>query len=111
MGGTECGLANCGCGIKDEIINPRLVTALDKYEIKQISAGVDHTAILTTDGKLLIWGRADDGRLGLDMNSVPADHVVRAKHEPHPPIYLMVPREIPDTRFTMISCGDRKSVV
>ena len=102
----KCGIIGCKCGVGDVIQTPTPVDALDGYSIKRISAGEHHSAVLTMEGKLFLWGRGDDGRLGLDLPTLPVlGEIVWTKDEPRKPIYLAEPHVIPNQRFTHISCG------
>jgi len=41
------------------------VQALANYKIVKIATGFSHTAAITQDGKLFLWGKGRDGQLGL----------------------------------------------
>lgn len=54
-------------GISDDssyIVDPVEVSGLKK-EVKQISAGYNHSCAITEDGELYVWGRNSSGQLGL----------------------------------------------
>ncbi|PWW71619.1 hypothetical protein C7212DRAFT_367143 [Tuber magnatum] len=103
--------AQCGIDGGDTIRSPTLVMSLTNYRIKQMSTGEHHTAALTDDGQLLVWGRVDDGRLGLDLAKVPATDVVRtwsgATVIPH---HVRKPHALPGTSFTSIACSTHHSI-
>lgn len=44
---------------------PALVEALAGRPVVRVACGFDHTAALTIDAKLYVWGSATDGKLGL----------------------------------------------
>lgn len=66
--------------------------------VAAIGAGDDHSAALLRGGRLLSWGSADDGQLGIDMGPLSqVDSVVVAK-----------PRHVHELRshtVAMLSCG------
>ncbi|PWW77216.1 hypothetical protein C7212DRAFT_277797 [Tuber magnatum] len=95
--------AQCGIDDNDGIRFPTLVGSLTDYRIKQISAGEHHTAALTDGGQLLVWGRDDDGQLGLGLVKSSAADVVstRSVHKLH---------VAPGTSFTSIACGTHHNI-
>lgn len=78
---------------KDAIISPVRVPTLSLIEdtISTITGGSHHSAATTTKGKLLVWGRLDGHRLGLDPSSLPD-----AESSDRPQI-LAPPTELPTT--------------
>lgn len=105
------------CGIYDEqkagedstvVPIPTRITALDNYNIVHVAAGEHHSAAITDDGKLLMWGRLDANQLGIDISTLPeADviHDVSGK-----PRYLAVPHVISDRKFSWIGCGTHHNI-
>lgn len=59
------------------VVAPTRVRSLDGYSIKHIACGSHHTVACAEDGRVLVWGRCDDGQMGVDLATMPADHVVR----------------------------------
>ncbi|XP_071800528.1 X-linked retinitis pigmentosa GTPase regulator-like isoform X3 [Asterias amurensis] len=45
---------------------PQLVQELADVQVKQISCGTEHSAILTVDGSLYMFGSGSEGQMGLD---------------------------------------------
>ena len=53
---------------------PRLVEALNHIEVRQVTAGVSHSMLLTSEGCVFMWGRGRFGPLGhgnTDSQNVP----------------------------------------
>lgn len=61
-GNNDCG--QLGLGIEDTIVNTPTKVNLD-YRVESISAGENHTHIVTQDGKLFVAGSNSYGQLGL----------------------------------------------
>lgn len=61
------------------IISPTIVQNLkfDDDVVTQIAGGTHHSLCSTENGKCLIWGRFDGSQTGLDVSTVPEDHIVR----------------------------------
>jgi regulator of chromosome condensation len=55
------------------ILKPRIVEPLRPYKIREIQGGEHHSLACTDDGKLLIWGRCDDGQAGMKLNDLSKD--------------------------------------
>lgn len=55
---------------------PTVVTSLKGYDIQEMDGGTHHSVACTTDGKLLVWGRCDDGQLGLPLKDVDPKHLL-----------------------------------
>ncbi|XP_078001556.1 X-linked retinitis pigmentosa GTPase regulator-like isoform X2 [Glandiceps talaboti] len=54
-----------GTGDAQGSTSPQLIGSLPEQDYKHLSAGTDHSAALTSDGKLYIWGSGSEGQLGL----------------------------------------------
>ncbi|KAH8810739.1 regulator of chromosome condensation 1/beta-lactamase-inhibitor protein II [Xylogone sp. PMI_703] len=78
------GLNNFGqTGIQDDIgkddatiPQPCVVEALRPYKIREIQGCEHHSIACTEDGKLLIWGRCDDGQAGIKLDDQPKDKLI-----------------------------------
>ena len=91
-GGTSCFLISNGTaygwgkndkgqlGVGDTISReqPTQLVGLDSVKIDTISAGINHTGAIGTNGELFLWGAATCGQLGFDSDesSVPTPHPV-----------------------------------
>lgn len=53
------------------ILSPRIIEALRDYKIREIQGGEHHSLACTEDGKLLVWGRCDDGQAGIKLDELP----------------------------------------
>ncbi|OHE91325.1 hypothetical protein CORC01_13354 [Colletotrichum orchidophilum] len=78
------GLNNFGqCGIPTRedtgfttIITPTIVKSLEKHSIHHMACGLHHSIACTDKGEVLVWGRCDDGQMGIDLNIVPHDDII-----------------------------------
>ena len=55
-----------GHGREDKEFLPRLVDALVGRRVVQVAAGYSHTAVLTSDGEVFVFGSNDFGQLGVE---------------------------------------------
>lgn len=108
----QCGIYDADKAGEDSTVVPvpTVVEFLEKYDIVQIAAGEHHSAAITADGELLMWGRLDAHQLGLDVSKLPHDdlvHDVSGK-----PRYLAVPHaiNITDRKFSYIGCGTHHNI-
>jgi regulator of chromosome condensation len=58
------------------IFKPTVISELKDYNIKEIKGGGHHSLACTTDGQLLVWGRADGSQVGIKLSDLPKDHLV-----------------------------------
>ena len=58
------------------IFKPTVITELKDYKIKEIKGGGHHSIACTTDGQLLVWGRADGSQIGIKLSNIPKDDFV-----------------------------------
>ncbi|RPB20741.1 RCC1/BLIP-II [Terfezia boudieri ATCC MYA-4762] len=105
------------CGLYDDedsptggalIPTPTEVKSLANYDIVHITAGEHHSAAITKEGDLLMWGRIDANQLGLDRTIIdPANFVKDVSGKDR---FLTVPTKIPDMKFSWIGCGTHHNV-
>lgn len=79
---------------KAAVISPVRVPTLSLSEdtISTITGGSHHSAATTTNGKLLVWGRLDGHRLGIDPTSLPDADIIKDSSDR--PRFLARPTEI-----------------
>jgi regulator of chromosome condensation len=100
----------CGVGQGGEdgasVTTPTLVQGLKGYEISWIGGGEHHSLALTSDGKLLSWGRLDINQLGFAVSQLPS----AALPQPNPR-YLPVPTIIPGIPpMVFAACGTHHNI-
>ncbi|KAK1993439.1 RCC1/BLIP-II [Colletotrichum falcatum] len=107
------GLNNFGqCGIPTReitgfttVISPTVVKSLSDYGIRHIACGLHHSIACTNKGQVLVWGRCDDGQMGIDLDAVPKEHIIFDSWGR--PRVLNVPTEvpIPDRQAVFVAAG------
>ncbi|KAG8179395.1 hypothetical protein JTE90_011404 [Oedothorax gibbosus] len=63
-----------GHGMIENVKEPAVIEALEGIEIKSISCGGWHSAAISTEGDLYMWGWNESGQLGLPCNQLRADN-------------------------------------
>jgi len=54
----------CGHGSVQKEVRPRIIEALTSLHVVEVSAGWDHSFVITIDGELYSWGSGSSGALG-----------------------------------------------
>lgn len=57
----------CGHDSTEDVLSPRAVADLHGVPVRQVAAGLWHTACLTLDGAVYAWGSNADGQLGTGL--------------------------------------------
>jgi alpha-tubulin suppressor-like RCC1 family protein len=87
--------------------SPKMVESLKKLQIQSIVCGGLHTIVLSRQGQLYTWGRAEGGQLGL-----PYDQLVHDTEKGE--LYLPTPKRIKGiiegVFITQVACGDAHSL-
>ena len=74
------------------VLAPTRVARLRPHKLAEIAGGAQHSLARTEDGRVLVWGRCEGGRLGVDAGAAPADH--RREDGEGRPVTLEVPTEV-----------------
>ncbi|KAF6810833.1 GDP/GTP exchange factor [Colletotrichum musicola] len=91
---AETGI-DMGAGEDDAVIlRPTIVESLKDYKIKHIAGGEHHSLACTENGKLLTWGRLDGHQVGIPIDELDADSVI--KDESQNPRILSKPTVVDD---------------
>ncbi|KAI8249091.1 Delta-1-pyrroline-5-carboxylate dehydrogenase [Colletotrichum sp. SAR 10_77] len=105
------GLNNFGqCGISTRedtgfttVISPTVIKSLEGYKIRHIGCGLHHTVACTEEGEVLVWGRADDGQMGMPLETLSEDHIIFDSR--NRPRVLNVPAVVPDLKAVFVAAG------
>ncbi|KAL0943026.1 RAN exchange factor prp20 pim1 [Colletotrichum truncatum] len=97
------GLNNFGqCGISTRedtgfttVISPTIVKSLEGYKVRHIACGLHHSIACTEEGDVLVWGRCDDGQMGMPLDDVPKNQIIFDSRDR--PRVLNVPTVVPRT--------------
>jgi regulator of chromosome condensation len=100
----------CGVGQGGEdgasVTTPTLFEGLKGHDITWIGGGEHHSLALTSDGKVLSWGRLDINQLGFPSSQLPST----ALPQPNPR-YLPVPTVIPGIPpMVFVACGTHHNI-
>ena len=74
------------------VTEPVRVAHLRQVKLAEIAGGAQHSVARTVDGRVLVWGRCEGGRLGVDAGAAPADH--RRDDGEGRPVALEIPTEV-----------------
>jgi regulator of chromosome condensation len=90
----------------ESITTPTLVEGLQGYDIVWIGGGEHHSLALTSDGKLLAWGRLDINQLGIPKSQT-ADIALPQPNPRYLPVPTVIPN-IPPMKFA--ACGTHHNI-
>ncbi|KAL0934050.1 GDP/GTP exchange factor [Colletotrichum truncatum] len=107
---AETGIAS-GAGEDDAVIlRPTIVESLKDYKVKQIAGGEHHSLACTEDGKLLTWGRLDGHQVGIPVEELDAESVI--KDESQNPRILSKPTVVEDVaKCVFVAAGVDSNIV
>jgi len=105
----QTGIAAGAGGDEAVILHPTIVTALqDKGKVVCIDGGQFHSIAVTEDEKCLTWGRVDGFQVGIKLDSLPADDLIRdARGNPK---ILTVPTPVPGVKAVYGTAGTDYSI-
>jgi regulator of chromosome condensation len=86
------------------ILHPTVIDSLKgKGRITCIEGGAHHSIAVTEAGHCLTWGRIDGCQSGIDINTLPEEHLIRdSKHNPR---ILTVPTRVPGFEAVYATAG------
>jgi regulator of chromosome condensation len=79
------------------------IKSLKDKKVVQVGGGGHHSAAVTENGEIYMWGRLDSGQLGLDNNNIEEENIARDAHGRARS--LKIPMLISDEKFSRIECG------
>jgi regulator of chromosome condensation len=98
-----------GAGEGDAVIyTPTVVESLRPYKIRQITGGEHHSIACTDDGKLLVWGRCDEGQAGIKLeNLAEQDFLFDGRGKPR---ILLKPTLVPGIHAVSVAAAIDNSI-
>lgn len=63
--------------LREVVHPPQKVGSIAGKKVKTVQGGAHHSVAVTTDSDCLVWGRADGGQCGIDVDSLAENNVVR----------------------------------
>lgn len=105
----QTGIAEGAGGDEAVILHPTIVTSLqDKGKVICIDGGQFHSIAVTEDEKCLTWGRVDGYQVGIKLDTLPDDDVIRdARNNPK---ILTVPTMVPGLSAVYGAAGTDYSI-
>ena len=92
------------------ILRPQSIPGLGvEGRVTSISGGNHHSVAVTERGACLTWGRVDTKALGLDIENLPEESIVRDAHDK--PRILTVASQVPDLDAVHAAAGSDHCVV
>lgn len=99
----QCGIESSGGEDGAVVPNPTHIRSLDRYNIVYVTGGEHHSAALTQEGELFVWGRLDANQLGIPRAYLPDYTVYDASNKPR---FVPIPTKVPGiSRVSRIYCG------
>ena len=83
------------------LVTPQIVTSLDGKNVKCIKGGAHHSVAVTENGECLVWGRVDGYQMGIKVQDLCDDDVIKDKNGN--PKILTVPAAIPGKLAFLVS--------
>lgn len=98
------GQTGIGKGAGDDkavVEEPTEVTGLQDYDIRCIQGGQQHSIACTESGAVLVWGRCQDGQIGVELSTLPKEDVVF--NDAEKPVIVKKPTLVPGTSYGHLS--------
>lgn len=88
---------------------PQIVQSLRKFgKVVCITGGNHHSVAATDRGECLVWGRADAGQMGINLDKVNSEHLIMDFR--NRPSILTVPTQVPGIDAVMVAAGSDHSI-
>lgn len=88
---------------------PQVVQSLRKFgKVISITGGNHHSVAATDRGECLVWGRADAGQMGIDLDTVNPENLVMDFR--NRPSILTVPTPVPGIDAVTVAAGTDHSI-
>ncbi|KAI9807974.1 MAG: hypothetical protein M1825_005281 [Sarcosagium campestre] len=101
----QTGIACDGEG-ESIVEQPTEITSLQGQDIRDMGCGTHHSLACTMDGELLVWGRCDNGQLGLKLNDLHPGYVkFDSRGKPRNLSVPILPGSIGKVRIPAVACG------
>ncbi|XP_022615496.1 serine/threonine-protein kinase Nek8 [Seriola dumerili] len=100
-----------GHGNFNDVTQPKIVEALLGYELVQVSCGASHVLAVTNEREVFVWGRGDNGRLGLgtqDTHNSPQQVCLPVEFEAQRVVCGVDCSMIISTQYTIQACGSNR---
>lgn len=83
-----------GAGEDDSLVlKPKVVQKLEGWEIEDVQGGTHHSVALTGEGEVLVWGRCDDGQMGVELDDILEEELMYDERKK--PRILLKPTVVP----------------
>ena len=92
-----------------DVHHPAVIKSLaGKGKVTCIEGGAHHSIAVTDQGQCLVWGRLDGFQLGIEIDELPAENVIRDSHDN--PRILTIPTRIPGINAAYCAAGSDHSL-
>lgn len=111
---AETGIVTKTVGEDDAVVSPaQLVKVLQGKQIVSISAGTHHSLAALSDGDCLIWGKCNDGQIGIAREELLKLGDIVRKDGRDAPAILTVPTKVPNIEghAAVVSAGSDHSII
>lgn len=96
-----------GAGTDSAFVPPTKIPGLCQQQVLVLDGGAHHSAAVTANGNCLVWGRIDDGHLGVDFTPEQLQDATLIRHdERNKPRICLRPSIIPTVQqATYVACS------
>lgn len=100
-------------GTNSAFVPPTKIPSLCQQQVLVLDGGAHHSAAVTANGHCLVWGRIDDGQLGVDFTPEQLQDETLIRHdERNKPRICLRPSRIPTVQTaTYVACSSDHTIL